>query len=664
MNSYNCSFKIELDSEESIKKWVTAFNEKSKETMVYETCRSGKGKKVVKIFYLRCHHKQRQSGMHTKSNKKLKTTHKIHNNKHTNCPAQLMLTLLPPATKLNGFCVSVPLKHNHNHLVQVADALRFRPLSEQSKKDYYDLFSHGHSPATAHLEYETNLMYSDKPDLIADRNCNPKVSDVYNLFNKWRKCNIGVRTGKYLFAELEKCVAVYNEEYNDIGGKAFIQRYSDCNGKEEPLILAVCTPLMSRVHRHILQSKELVFIDASSSFEDFNNPMFVVSTSSAAGGLPLGIVVTSAESATVIHQGMTKLSQMFPEDAFYGSGSPKKIIIDDSMAERDGLRKTWHTADILLCTFHFLQNIWRWLLNVKHGIDCDERQILMNLVRKLVYAKTEAELITEYSHFENHPFVKNYKNFNSYIANYWVRRKEWALCFRDAVYMRGINTNNYAESGIRILKDIVFKRVKAYNLIQLFKFITITFDMYYKRRLLAIAYNRMDRYIALRYKGLGALEVNNIKESTTKSIYLVKSTHYKDRVYEINTTVWTCTCSISLTGYPSGEPCKHQHAVANKFNLVAPNLIPYFNGDGRFLYALVALGVEQVGDKSFYMGMNEEFHRQSEDNITHNDEDDNTTNVDDNSADENLSFALNYIDEGEALQEDVGSLCRKFIEDV
>ncbi len=63
--------------------------------------------------------------------------------------------------------------------------------------------------------------------------------------------------------------------------------------------------------------------------------------------------------------------------------------------------------------------------------------------------------------------------------------------------------------------------------------------------------------------------------SPLQKVYLVKSTHCKDRVYEINTTVWTCTCSINLTGYPSGEPCKHQHAVANKFNLVAPNLIPY-----------------------------------------------------------------------------------------
>ena len=123
----------------------------------------------------------------------------------------------------------------------------------------------------------------------------------------------------------------------------------------------------------------------------------------------------------------------------------------------------------------------------------------MNLVRKLVYAKTEAELITEYSNFKNHALVKKYKHFNSYITGYWVRRKEWAICFRDAEYMRGINTNIYAESGIKILKDIVFKRFKAYNLIQLFKFITVTFDIfYYKQRLLAIAHNRMDRYIAIK----------------------------------------------------------------------------------------------------------------------------------------------------------------------
>ena len=35
------------------------------------------------------------------------------------------------------------------------------------------------------------------------------------------------------------------------------------------------------------------------------------------------------------------------------------------------------------------------------------------------------------------------------------------------------------------------------------------FEMYYERRLLAVAYNRMDRYIAIRYKGLGASKIND-----------------------------------------------------------------------------------------------------------------------------------------------------------
>ena len=105
--------------------------------------------------------------------------------------------------------------------------------------------------------------------------------------------------------------------------------------------------------------------------------------------------------------------------------------------------------------------------------------------------------------------------------------------------MRGINTNTYAESGIRILKDIVFKRVKPYNLVQLFELLTVTFELYYERSLLAVAHNRMDRYISLRYKGLGAAKVNqdNIHESTKAGhVYLIKSTVYMDKEYEVNTS--------------------------------------------------------------------------------------------------------------------------------
>ena len=200
--------------------------------------------------------------------------------------------------------------------------------------------------------------------------CSTKISDVHNLFNKWRKSNLGVRTGNQLFTELEQRISIYNDTHSNVGGKGTVQRYvkhKDDDGKhmdqplilalctplmsrvheyiyqskelffagqmdqplilalctplmsrvheyiyqskelffagqmDQPLILALCTPLMSRVHEYIYQSKELVFADGSSSFEDYNNPVFVLSTSSAAGGLPFGIVLT-AESAEVIHK--------------------------------------------------------------------------------------------------------------------------------------------------------------------------------------------------------------------------------------------------------------------------------------------------------------------------------------------------------------------------
>ena len=381
-------------------------------------------------------------------------------------------------------------------------------------------------------------MYKDKPQLLADRNINPKISDVYNIFNKWRKDNLGIRTGKELFIELEKRVNIYNENNKDIDGKASVQRFCKNEGKDDdqPLILAICTPLMSRVHRYIQQSGELVFIDSSSSFDDYNNPMFVISTSSSAGGLPLGVVVTSGESSSTINSAMNHLKCIFPKGSFYGKGSPGNIITDDAQAERDGLRRTWPNAAMYLCIFHFLQSMWRWLLNSSNKINIQHRQYLMQQFRNMVYAKTEENLNNKYELLKKDPISTSYVNFIKHAATYWERRREWAICYRDSTCTRGINTNNYAEAGIRILKDIVFQRIQAYNLVQVFEFIAVTFEMYYERRLLAVAYNRMDRYIAIRYKGLGASKINDediIKSDNNDFFYLVKS-KLSDHHYEID----------------------------------------------------------------------------------------------------------------------------------
>ena len=68
----------------------------------------------------------------------------------------------------------------------------------------------------------------------------------------------------------------------------------------------------------------------------------------------------------------------------------------------------------------------------------------------------------------------------------------------------GNHTNNYAEAGIKILKELVFSRVKAYNLVQMFSFVTEVMDIYYKKKILSLANNRVETYVALRFQGISS----------------------------------------------------------------------------------------------------------------------------------------------------------------
>ena len=40
--------------------------------------------------------------------------------------------------------------------------------------------------------------------------------------------------------------------------------------------------------------------------------------------------------------------------------------------------------------------------------------------------------------------------------------------------------------------------------------------------------------------------------------------------------------------------------MAKVYNLSAPNLVPYFSSEGRYLHAVIAVGISKAGEKSFY----------------------------------------------------------------
>jgi len=122
---------------------------------------------------------------------------------------------------------------------------------------------------------------------------------------------------------------------------------------------------------------------------------------------------------------------------------------------------------------------------------------LINKIKELVYAKTEQTLSSEYQELASNDTVKLYPKFMQHIKNYWPKRQRWALCFCNELMIRGNNTNNYAEAGIKVLKEQVFSKIKTYSLIEMVSFIVDVMEMYHQRRLLHLANNQVDCYIAL-----------------------------------------------------------------------------------------------------------------------------------------------------------------------
>lgn len=87
--------------------------------------------------------------------------------------------------------------------------------------------------------------------------------------------------------------------------------------------------------------------------------------------------------------------------------------------------------------------------------------------------------------------------------------------------VRGNHTNNYAEAGIKILKELVFARIKAFNLIEMISFVVNVMELYYQCRLIHLANNRIDRFIGLRFCGIKSSSVPAEASNKAKTIFFM-----------------------------------------------------------------------------------------------------------------------------------------------
>lgn len=245
-------------------------------------------------------------------------------------------------------------------------------------------------------------------------------------------------------------------------------------------------------------------------------------------------------------------------------------MTDNSSAEINALNHNWPNSKHLLCVFHVFKAVWRWLWEAKNKIPKEKRKDLMKSFQKVLYSDTinkaeEAYEIAKHSEFDN---------WNKYFNSYWDFRFKWCLAWRDEM-VRGHQTNNYSEITVRIFKDIVLARVKAYNVIALIDFVCTVLNDYYCRRFREFANSRTSKarlFLQAQSKKANDIKPENISQlSETEYIIIMSS----DESYEINTKIGTCSCHKGK----NGSFCIHQCAIYMHFDAVSVNFPPVSSTD-------------------------------------------------------------------------------------
>ena len=472
---------------------------------------------------------------------------------------------------LQKYPCEITIHHCHNHYVDSKEALRRRRPTKEIEQKFTEMFQNGHhSPSSAVATHKMNLQSELGEDYFitaADRSKCPDVKWASRLYYKIFKKFYGATDGEEMLKSLQDYIKQYNDKEGSICAAS-----QTLNGKD--IIVAVCTPLMKRVHEKLKSAGEVNFVDSSGTMDRQNHRVFLVLCPSIAGGLPLGVIITSSEAEEVLKEGFKLLNTLVPgSQAFSGRGlkGPKIIFTDDSSAERNALLFTFPDVELLLCIFHVLQAFWRYVWNSEHKVDKKFRSEVYFAFHEAVYAEDIETFEARFKELLKMPAVSGNATLQKHLNDLKMRAKEWALCFRAGLLTRGHTTNNYAEAGMLQLKSTILHRLKAFNLVQLFDFIVVGFIGHLERRLVDVINDRaLNIHRSRYYVDPEKLIPLKCFKLTIPNFYLVRN-ESKGTEYVVNMKEEVCSCPIGQCG----ATCKHQCAIVKEFNIRSSQILNF-----------------------------------------------------------------------------------------
>ena len=267
---FKSNFTININNSNEFDQWRHMFEQRNKCQFTIAQTKKCEGRYVSFKKLLTCSHNVQNGTVGVR--------------KHTKCPANLWVKMrvIPKRIKRAKFDVESPceisLTWEHNHPIIAADVLRHHSVDPEVDKKLINLFQHGHSPSSALnciiMDIEENLQDDEKLEFVlADRAICPDYQHCYYIFQQLFRKQYGDPANNF---KLQDFVDETNREI----GEVCIVR----NDYENSSQVAIVSPFMKRVHEHIEEAGELVFLDSSGGLDRDGLRIFLFMTHSKAGG--------------------------------------------------------------------------------------------------------------------------------------------------------------------------------------------------------------------------------------------------------------------------------------------------------------------------------------------------------------------------------------------
>ena len=432
-SKFEAVISVNICSEEALQTFLKDFETSSSTIYNIYFGDNRSGKKVVVSGHRKCHHNVRKR---SKSGDPLDVVDDKTVGKQTNCPADIKFKLKRTDDhEHDDNCLFFPLEltmnYTHNHSIESANAVKFHEVTDDTKNRFKELFENAHSAASAYQEYKNYLMdkHGDNYVMVsADRAIMPDYKWVFNFHATFIQKEFGKINSPEAFKKAVDKVKDYNDKHGDI--LCTIEQTEDGE-----TIVVVCDKLSRRVHKVLPQAGDIVYVDATSNLDRQDSKLIKFMTCSPAGGLPLGFIISSSESEKTLKQAFDKFKQILPDDAFFKRGKdkgPALFMTDDADAEINALHTIWPDATLLLCVWHVLNAVWRWLWKSEHQIKKDDRPHLLVKFRDVLYANTESEYEIKKNDLLCDQINLKYPNFLKHLENSYFKRKDvWAISVRN-----------------------------------------------------------------------------------------------------------------------------------------------------------------------------------------------------------------------------------------